>query len=111
MINTSKANMYLSIHLNYLSDSSYSGAQVFYNNDTNKEIATVIQETINKELNNNREIKKIPSKTYMYSKLDIPGVLIECGFLSNPNELSNLKTSKYQEKIASVIKDALINYF
>lgn len=111
MINTSKANMYLSIHLNYLSDSSYSGAQVFYNNDTNKEIATVIQETINKELNNNREIKKIPSKTYMYSKLDIPGVLIECGFLSNPNELSSLKTSKYQEKIASVIKDALINYF
>lgn len=111
LINNSKANMYLSIHLNYLSDSSYSGAQVFYNNDTNKEIATVIQETLNKELNGNREIKKIPSKTYMYSKLEIPGVLIECGFLSNEAELNKLKTTEYQQKLAKTITNAIINYY
>lgn len=111
LINNSKANMYLSIHLNYLSDSSYSGAQVFYNNDTNKEIATVIQETLNKELNGDREIKKIPSKTYMYSKLEIPGVLIECGFLSNEAELNKLKTTEYQQKLAKTITNAIINYY
>lgn len=111
LINNSKANMYLSIHLNYLSDSSYSGAQVFYNNDTNKEIAAVIQETLNKELNGDREIKKIPSKTYMYSKLEILGVLIECGFLSNEAELNKLKTTEYQQKLAKTITKAVINYY
>lgn len=111
LINNSKANMYLSIHLNYLSDSSYSGAQVFYNNDANKEIAAVIQETLNKELNGDREIKKIPSKTYMYSKLEIPGVLIECGFLSNEAELNKLKTTEYQQKLAKTITKAVIDYY
>ncbi len=111
IINSNEADLYISIHLNYLSNSSYSGAQVFYNNDTNKEIAMVIQETINKELNNDREIKKIPSKTYMYDKLTTSGVLIECGFLSNPPELNKLKTSTYQQKIAVVIKNGIINYY
>lgn len=111
LINKSKADMYLSIHLNYLGDSSYSGAQVFYNNEENKEIAMVIQDELNKKLGSNREIKKIPSKTYMYDKLTIPGVLIECGFLSNYKEKELLTSSDYQQKIAQVIKDALINYY
>ena len=103
--------MYISIHLNYLAQEAYYGPQVFYNNETNKKIALVIQETLNKALDTKREIKKIPSKTYMYEKLTIPGVLIECGFLSNKNELAKLKTSSYQQKIASLIKDALIKYY
>lgn len=111
IINNNEANMYLSIHLNYLDNSSYSGAQVFYNYDTNKEIAMVLQETINKELNNDREIKKIPSKTYMYDKLTTSGVLIECGFLSNPGEFNKLKTAAYQQKLATVIKNGIINYY
>jgi N-acetylmuramoyl-L-alanine amidase len=111
LINNSGANMYLSIHLNYLTDSKYSGAQVFYNNEENKEIAMVIQETLNNKLQNNRDIKKIPQKTYMYDKLTVPGVLIECGFLSNPKEKNLLNSSSYQQKIATTIKDALINYY
>ena len=111
LINNSGANMYLSIHLNYLTDSKYSGAQVFYNNEENKEIAMVIQETLNNKLQNNRDIKKIPQKTYMYDKLTVPGVLIECGFLSNPKEKNLLNSSSYKQKIATTIKDALINYY
>ncbi len=111
LINESKGDMYLSIHLNYLDNKIYYGPQVFYNNETNKDIALVIQETLNKALNTNREIKKIPTKTYMYDKLTIPGVLIECGFLSNEKEAHNLNTSIYQQKIASIIKNAIINYY
>ena len=111
LINNSKANLYLSIHLNYLTNSAYSGAQVFYNNENNQKIANIIQNELNKKLNNNRNIKKIPNTTYMYDKLTIPGVLIECGFLSNPNELKLLTNSNYQQKIAIIIKDALIKYF
>lgn len=107
LINNSGANMYISIHLNYLSNSKYSGAQVFYNKEENKELANLIQE----KLNSKRKTKKIPNRTYMYDKLSIPGVLVECGFMSNSGELSLLKTSDYQKKIASLIKDAIVEYY
>ena len=110
LINNSKANLYLSIHLNYLTNSSYYGPQVFYPNENTKELATTIKETLN-NLNTDRVIKPIPNKTYMYDKLTIPGVLIECGFLSNQEEKNKLITEEYQQKIASLIKDAIIEYF
>ena len=113
LINNSNADLYLSIHLNYLSDSSYYGPQVFYNeqNENNKVIADTIQKYLNEQVKTNREIKKIPSRTYMYSKLKPDGVLIECGFLSNYNEKMKLKTNKYQEKIAQYITEAIIKYY
>lgn len=111
LINNSKANLYLSIHLNYLTDTKYYGAQVFYNNEENKKIANIIQEKLNNTLKNDREIKKIPTRTYMYSKLSIPGVLIECGFLSNYKEKELLKTPEYQQKIARIITDGIIEYY
>ncbi len=111
LINNSNADLYLSIHLNYLTDSSYWGAQVFYSDEKNKEIASSIQKIINDELKNNREEKKIPSKTYMYSKLNRPGVLIECGFLSNEKEKNLLITQEYQQKLAKVITNGVIDVF
>ena len=111
LINNSKANLYLSIHLNYLSNTYYYGPQVFYENDNEKSLAMIIQETLNNNLNTNREIKEIPKETYMYDKITIPGVLIECGFLSNIEEKNKLITEEYQQKLASLIKDAIIEYF
>ena len=111
LINNSNANLYLSIHLNYLTNSAYYGPQVFYDKEENKNLALTIQEILNTNLNTDREIKKIPNETYMYDKLTIPGVLIECGFLSNPEEKNKLTTEEYQQKLASLIKDAIIEYF
>lgn len=113
IINHSNANLYLSIHLNYLSDSSYYGPQVFYNKkqDNNEELAKVIQEYLNSKTNTKREIKKIPDRTYMYNKLNPPGVLIECGFLSNYQEREKLKSDKYQKKIAQYITEAIIKFY
>lgn len=111
LINNSNADIYLSIHLNYLTDASYYGPQVFYDFEENKRLAQIIQETLNESLKTTREIKKIPNETYMYDKLTIPGVLIECGFLSNEEEKKKLTTEEYQQKIASLLKDAIINYF
>ena len=107
VINESDADLYLSIHLNYLNQAEYSGAQVFYN----KELANIVQDYFNQELKSNREAKKIPTSTYMYSKLNISGLLIECGFLSNYNERKLLNTREYQEKIAFVIAEAISNYY
>lgn len=109
LINTSGAHYYLSIHLNYLEDASYYGPQVFYNTkkENNKLIAEQIQNALNKELKTDREVKLIPSSTYMYKELNVEGVLIECGFLSNAHERELLVKEEYQKKLAKVIASAL----
>jgi len=110
LINESNADLYLSIHLNYLSDSSYYGPQVFYSHD-NKDLAELIQNSMNEELSGDRKIKKIPKNTYMYNKLKIDGVLIECGFLSNYNERNLLMTDGYQQKVSHSIALGVVEYF
>ena len=110
IINNKYTDMYLSIHLNYLTNKKYYGAQVFYNND-NEKLAKSIQEYLNNNLETDREIKEIPSSTYMYKKLEKRGVLIECGFLSNEVERSKLVTEEYQREVAKAIADAIVNYY
>ena len=110
LINESDADLYLSIHLNYLSDSRYYGPQVFYNKD-NEYLANIIQNEMNKKLNGDRKIKKIPHNTYMYHRLNKNGVLIECGFLSNYKEREKLKTYDYQKEIANAISLGVLKYF
>lgn len=109
LINNSKADLYLSIHLNYFNDSKYSGAQIFYNNNysKNKLLAFKLQE----KLNNKRTAKYLDDKLYMYNKLKKPGVLIECGFLSNYNDRNNLQNSDYLKKLSKNITTALIEFY
>ena len=109
LINESKADLYVSIHLNYLSATEYYGPQVFYSND--KELAETIQNVMNNYLNGDRKIKMIPKDTYMYKKLKVNGVLIECGFLSNAKERTLLQDESYQEKIAKSIAIGINEYF
>lgn len=105
-INESGANYYISIHLNYLENKSYFGPQVFYTKE-NKDLAIQMQNDFNKTLNVNREAKKIPNTIYMYSKLKVPGVLIECGFLSNYEERKKLLDDNYIDNLASIIANNL----
>ena len=110
IINKRYVDMYVSVHLNFLSDSRYSGPQVFFNKN-NKEIADIIQKYINNKLGNNRDIKKIPGDTYMYNKLNNKGILVECGFLSNSEERNKLISDKYQKEFAKILADAIIYYY
>jgi len=110
LINESNADIYLSIHLNYLNNYKYYGPQVFYDKE-NEQLAELIQNSLNETVNGKRLIKKIPTDTYMYNKLKVPGVLIECGFLSNANERSLLKKEEYQKKIAKAISEGVQKYF
>ena len=108
MVNSSlgfslNADLYLSIHLNYLQDTFYSGIQVFGTKE-NLEIAKIVQNSLNKTLNSNRDAKIIPSDTYMYNKLKPKGLLIECGFLSNFKERNLLlKNEKYFIRIKKTV--------
>jgi len=111
-INQSHTDLYISIHLNVLSNSKYSGPQVFYtkNSEVNLQLAEHIQQVLNQTLAGKREIKKVPSTTYMYDKLEVPGVLVECGFLSNYSERQKLITEEYQRKIASSLAAAIQSF-
>lgn len=106
LINDSGADLYLSIHINYLDDSRYYGAQVFYT-DGNEVLASNIQSNLDSPLKE----KKLISSIYMYKKLKVPGVLIECGFLSNDRERSLLQDSDYQDKLVDAIIEGLLEYY
>lgn len=109
-INNSTSDLYLSIHINHLTDTRYSGGQVFYLEE-NKDLANAIQNRFNKDLGSEREVKKMQESYYMYKRLTKPGVLIECGFLSNASERKKLLTEDYQNKIAKTIVDGIIDYY
>jgi len=109
LINNSHANLYLSIHINYLEDTSYSGGQIFYYGESNKKLAEILQAQFN-TISYPRTIKPMPN-LYMYQYLKIPGVLIECGFISNPKEREKLTTSEYQQQIAQAITKGVSLYF
>ncbi len=110
LINNSGADMYLSIHINYLGDSRYYGSQVFYVGD-NERIASTIQDKFRSNLDSPMNERNLSDNIYMYKKLTIPGVLIECGFLSNKNERYLLTDKKYQKRIVDSIIDGLIEYY
>lgn len=110
MIKEKNCDLYLSIHINWYSDSSLNGGEVLYNpiNNDNKKLATSIMNRFRKDLGSNRSIKT--TDLYMYRNTTTPGVLVECGYLSNPTERNNLQNKEYQQKISKAIVKGVINY-
>ncbi len=95
----------VSIHQNYFQQSQYSGAQVFYNKGQGSEVlAQNMQLAFRQTLNptSKRQPKKA-NGIYLMEKISKPGVLIECGFLSNPQEEALLRNQAYQGKLCCVI--------
>lgn len=111
-ISAIKPNMYISIHLNATTSSSWKGLQVFYNknNEENKVIAETITNNLKNNINNIREVKE-ENKYYMYKYIKYPGVLIEAGFISNPDENYLLRQEEYQNKLIILIADAIEKYY
>lgn len=112
IINKSGCDLYLSIHLNADVNSSWTGAQVYYDkiNTKNKKIAEIFQQEFANYLNSKRKYKE-DNTLYLQRRITKPGVLLELGFLSNPNERLLLQDKKYQTKIAEAVKQATIKYF
>ena len=112
IINKSMCDMYISIHLNADSSSTWRGAQVFYDdvNSKNEIIAKIMQEELSKNFNTNREYKET-NEMYLHKRVERPGVLIEAGFITNPNERYLLMQDDYQQRMAQTIVDGIIRYF
>ena len=106
-----QAELYLSIHINYYSNSSESGAEVLYNpiNSENKIFGKLLMDNFKTSLGSKRKLKQ--TDLYMYKNTTVPGVLIECGFLSNPNERYLMQKKDYQKKLSQIITDSVVTYF
>lgn len=112
IVNSADNALLISIHQNQFSDSKYSGAQVFYApTEGSHAFATKLQSSLIGTLNpgSRRQIKKADG-VYLMQHINCTGVLIECGFLSNPQEEYLLRDSAYQQKLCSVIACATSNY-
>ncbi len=106
--------IFISVHQNKFEDSSQHGTQVFYsgNDERSKDLAEAIQTSVTLTLQrkNDRVVKKSGSGIYLLYHAKIPAVLVECGFISNSDEVKKLKDESYRMKLAILIADGLLKY-
>ena len=112
--NNSSANIFVSIHLNKIPQSEYSGWQTFFkkNNENSKKLAKLIQTNLNEAIQKeNKRQEHVITGKYIVDHVEIPTVIVECGFLSNPEEEELLQIDEYQDKIAWGIYTGIMDYF
>ena len=112
LINNSDANMYISIHLNSSPSSKWSGIQIFYSNilKENKLIADTITSTLKVNMKNIRDLK-LENGYYMYSKIKVPGSLVEAGFISNANDNYKIRQEENQDILINNLVMGIEKYF
>lgn len=110
--NETSGAILISIHQNTFPDSRFHGPQVFYaGNGSSQALAQAVQARLCQVLDpdSNRKAKK-GSGIYLLEHITCPGILIECGFLTNIKEEEKLRDSTHQKKLCSVILSALSDY-
>ncbi len=114
VLNSSQGDIFVSIHMNKFSDPQYSGAQVFSsdNGDDSKQLGSAIQTSLKNNIDNSntRAAKSNERNVYILKNAKVPAVLVECGFLSNPDELKLLTEDEYQKKLAEAIYKGIEEY-
>lgn len=112
LINKTKPDLYISIHQNYIANTKWKGTQIFYTtrNKNNKDIAEKLTKYL-KEKSYSVRPPKQNNTYYMYRNIDPPGVLIEVGFLSNPDDRYRLTHEKYQDIIVDNLLYSIKKYF
>ena len=107
-------SVFVSVHQNHFTEAKYHGTQVFYSgNDTRSEalaqcIQSAVVSTIQPE--NTREIKRSGTEIYLLYHAVRPAVMVECGFLSNPEETALLKSADYQTQMALAVAQGVMNF-
>ena len=106
--------IFISIHMNKFPVEKYRGLQVYYseNNPESLTLAQTVQDTVQDSLQNtsDRKVKPAGDSIYLMKNLEIPAILVECGFLSNEAERELLKDEDYQKKLALCLSAALLTY-
>lgn len=112
LVNSAGNAVLISIHQNTYQEQKYHGAQVFYGREAGSELlAKAVQEAIATHVDpgNLRQEKAVSPDVYLMKHITVPGILVECGFLTNPEELERLKSEGYQKQLAIAIGVAAVN--
>lgn len=112
LINEIHPAITVSIHQNSYSDPSVRGAQVFYftHSKASEEAASVMQEMLRAYDSENTRQIKANAIFYMLKKTEVPTIIVECGFLSNPTEAEKLTSEEYQQQMADAICKGIIKW-
>jgi N-acetylmuramoyl-L-alanine amidase len=109
IINETPNATLVSVHQNYFPDGRYSGAQVFYpDGGSNRQLAEAMQQ--NFVITGSTRSAKPSKGVYLMENIRCPGVLVECGFLSNPQEEAKLRSPDYQKLLCCVIASTLSTF-
>lgn len=111
LLNNTPGALLVSIHQNFFTEEKYSGAQVFYADDAfSRALAEQLQAQLRAALDpdNRREAKSAAGSVYLMNHIQVPGILVECGFLSNAAEEDRLNTPAYQTKLAMTMAAVLL---
>lgn len=104
----------ISLHQNSFAQESVHGAQSFYyqRSENSRKLSESIQEKLNQEINTERAKKAKPNDSYyILINSKCPGIIVECGFLSNHAEAGKLIDGNYQKKLAEVLCEGIMSYF
>lgn len=113
LINEHPEAILVSIHQNTYPVTKYHGAQVFYaKTEGSQALAQQLQTALQTAVDpaNTRKAKAISSDVYLMNHIEVPGILVECGFLTNPEEEAKLETAEYQKRLAVAIAATITNY-
>lgn len=110
LVNGLPSAILVSIHQNHFSDSRYTGPQVFWSSG-GEALAKNVQSALNTALDpiTRRSVKQA-SGVYLMEHIDHPGILVECGFLSNAGEEQKLVSAAYQKQLAAILAAAIVSY-
>lgn len=113
IIRESGADLFVTIHLNSIHSSRWSGAQTFYysGHRTSKYLAVFIQDQLRANLQNTDRIAKSADTIYLLKTSPVPSVLVEAGFLSNPQEAQLLAKPDYQKQVAASIYQGILRFY
>lgn len=103
----------ISIHQNSYPERIYRGGQVFYApTEGSQSLAQIVQLALHTYLqpDNTRDVKPIPDTVYLMNHVTCPAILVECGFLTNPEEDLLLQQAPYQRRLASVLAAAWLTW-
>lgn len=113
MIEAVEDAILISIHQNTYTDGRYRGTQAFYApTEGSRELAAQLQQAVRASIQpeNSRQEKAIPDTVYLLNHITCPGVLVECGFLTNSEEEALLRDPGYQKKLAAALVSAWLTW-
>ena len=103
----------VSIHKNSFTQTSVHGAQSFYfqRSEQSKLLGETLQKILNEKVNDKEKKAKPNDSYYILINSKCPGIIVECGFLSNSDEATKLTNETYQKELAEILSEGISTYF